>query len=82
MSGNVAADSLTASQMVGAVRSGSTSAPWNVAGFPCASVPAGIGSDGVPLSVQVVAPSGGEALILSVAAQLEDLRPWQRFSVR
>ena len=55
-------------------------APWNVAGFPAASVPAGMGPDGVPLSVQVVAPAGGDALVLSVAAQLEQLRPWPRLS--
>jgi amidase len=53
---------------------------WNVAGFPAASVPAGIGPGGVPLSVQVVAPAGAEALVLSVAAQIENLRPWPRFS--
>ena len=53
-------------------------APWNVAGFPAASIPAGIGSDGVPLSVQVVAPPNHEGVILSLALQLEELRPWQR----
>ena len=31
-------------------------------------------------SVQVVAPAGGDGLVLSVAAQLEQLRPWPRFS--
>jgi amidase len=51
---------------------------WNVAGFPAASVPAGIGTDGVPLGAQLVAPRGGEPLLLSVAAQLEELRPWPR----
>jgi amidase len=55
-------------------------APWNAAGFPAASVPAGIGPEGVPLSVQVVAPARNEALVLSVAALLEQLRPWQRLS--
>ena len=53
-------------------------APWNVAGFPAASIPAGIGPDGVPLSVQVVAPPNGEAVILALALQLETVRPWQR----
>jgi amidase len=50
--------------------------PWNLAGFPACSVPAGLGSDGIPLAVQLVAPPGGESLLLSVAAQLEQLRPW------
>lgn len=56
-------------------------ASWNVAGFPAASVPAGTGSDGIPLSVQVVGPAGSDALVLSVAAQLENLRPWRRASL-
>jgi amidase len=51
---------------------------WNLAGYPAAAVPAGIHPDGVPLSVQVVAPEGGESLVLSVAKQLEYLRPWPR----
>ena len=51
---------------------------WNLAGYPAAAVPAGIHPDGMPLSVQVVAPRGGEALVLSVARQLEGLRPWPR----
>jgi amidase len=32
----------------------------------------------MPLSVQLVAPEGGEGLLLSVARQLESLRPWAR----
>ncbi len=58
-------------------------ATWNLLGWPSASVPAGWHSTaGVPLGVQLVAPplaeAGGEALILSIALQLERLRPWQR----
>jgi amidase len=30
------------------------------------------------MSVQIVAPTGGEALLLSVAKQLEQARPWPR----
>lgn len=56
-------------------------APWNVAGFPAASIPAGKGSDGVPLSVQIVAPTNGEAMILALALQLERMRPWERLPV-
>ncbi|HEY8740505.1 MAG TPA: amidase, partial [Candidatus Dormibacteraeota bacterium] len=61
---------------------GSQQAPmtqaWNLANFPAASVPGGLTSDGFPLGVQVVAPRGGEELVLSLAAQLEQLRPWPR----
>jgi amidase len=44
------------------------------------TVPAGRHSKGTPLAVQLVARPGGEALLLSVAAQLEQLRPWVRLA--
>ncbi|MGI8608261.1 MAG: amidase [Candidatus Dormibacteria bacterium] len=52
--------------------------PWNVANFPAANVPGGLTADGFPLGVQVVTTQGGEELVLSIAAQLERLRPWPR----
>lgn len=52
-------------------------APWNMVGYPAMSVPAGVHPvTGTPLSVQLVAPDGGEALLLAVAVQLERLAPW------
>ena len=53
-------------------------APWNLAGWPAMIVPAGPDAGGRPLAVQLVAPPGGEALLLGLAAQLEQLRPWPR----
>lgn len=53
-------------------------APWNLARVPAAVVPAGVHSTGLPLSVQLVAGPGGEATVLSAAAQLESVRPWPR----
>jgi amidase len=53
-------------------------APWNLAGWPAMAVPAGLHPSGMPLSVQLVARPGGEALLLGVAAQLERVRPWPR----
>jgi amidase len=53
-------------------------APWNLAGWPAMSVPAGLDPAGLPVGVQLVAPPGGEARLLSVAAQLQQLRPWPR----
>jgi amidase len=50
---------------------------WNLPGLPAMSVPAGV-RDGLPIGVQFVAPRGGERLLLAVAAQLEQLRPWAR----
>jgi amidase len=49
---------------------------WNVTGQPAASVPAGLGSDGLPRAVQIVGRPGDEATLLSLAAQLEAARPW------
>ncbi|MFC7451347.1 amidase [Rhodococcus daqingensis] len=52
---------------------------WNLVGWPAATVPVGIHPEsGTPVGVQIAAPPGSEALILSVAAQLERLRPWTR----
>jgi amidase len=54
-------------------------APWNHAGYPAITVPAGVHPrTGTPLAVQLVAPDGGEPLLLGVAALLERLAPWPR----
>jgi amidase len=49
---------------------------WNVTGQPAASVPAGLGSDGLPRGVQIVGRANDEATLLSLAAQIEAERPW------
>ena len=54
------------------------SPPLNLVGFPAMSVPAGTSADGLPLGAQLAAGPGGEALLLSLARQLETLRPWPR----
>ncbi len=54
---------------------------WNVTGQPALAIPAGFTVEGLPLSVQLVGPPHSEALLLSVAAQLQDwtgARPPQR----
>jgi amidase len=48
--------------------------PWNLAGLPAISAPAP--SSGLPVGIQIVAAAGGENMILSIAAELERLRPW------
>lgn len=53
---------------------------WNVAGNPAASVPAGVGPDGLPLAVQFVGPTDGEPLLLSLSAQIEAAQPWQKLA--
>jgi amidase len=55
--------------------------PWNFAGYPAAVIPSGVHSDGLPLSIQLVAAAGADRVILSVAKQLESLRPWQRHAM-
>ncbi|HWX75734.1 MAG TPA: amidase family protein [Solirubrobacteraceae bacterium] len=49
---------------------------WNVTGQPAAAIPAGLGGDGLPRAVQAVARPNAEAVLLSLAAQLEAERPW------
>ncbi|MET3963034.1 amidase [Marmoricola sp. OAE513] len=49
---------------------------WNVTGNPAASVPTGIGEDGLPVAVQLVGRIGDETTLLSLSAQLEQVRPW------
>lgn len=46
---------------------------WNVTGQPAISVPAGRTDDGLPLAVQLVGRPDEEALLLALAAQLEDV---------
>ncbi len=45
--------------------------PSNLAGHPAMSVPFGIGDDGLPVGVQVLAPALGEERMFQVAAALE-----------
>ena len=68
-----------AASVVANVRYAPFAAPWNVASFPAMSVPAGVHPEtGTPLAVQLVARPGREALLLSLAATIERLRPWSR----
>jgi amidase len=50
--------------------------PWNVAGFPAASVPAGFTPEGLPLAVQLVALPGAERLLIALASQLQRADDW------
>jgi amidase len=49
---------------------------WNLTGQPAISIPAGFGSDGLPLSVQLVGRHGEEETLYSLAGQIEAARPW------
>ncbi|MEE1753885.1 amidase [Streptomyces sp. SP18CS02] len=50
--------------------------PWNVLGWPAVNVPAGLTAGGLPVGAQLLGPEGGEELLISLAAQLEDDRKW------
>jgi aspartyl-tRNA(Asn)/glutamyl-tRNA(Gln) amidotransferase subunit A len=52
----------------------------NLVGFPAISLPAGV-SDGLPLAVQIIAPSGEDALALRIARALEQAAPEYRVQV-
>ena len=49
---------------------------FNLTGQPAITIPAGLGSDGLPLSVQLVGRLGTEDLLYSVAGQIEAAAPW------
>ena len=47
--------------------------PFNLGGQPALVLPAGMSSHGVPLGVQIAAPHGQDATVISLGAQLEEL---------
>lgn len=49
---------------------------FNITGQPAVSVPAGLGADGVPLGVQLVAAHGDERTLLALATQIEQATGW------
>lgn len=49
---------------------------FNATGQPAITLPLFHGEDGLPLAVQLVGEPLGEALLLSLAAQLEAAQPW------
>jgi amidase len=49
---------------------------FNLTGQPSITVPAGVGSDGLPLSVQLVGRHGAEDVLYSLAGQIEAAEPW------
>jgi amidase len=54
--------------------------PWtpafNLTGQPAISLPAGFDADGLPTAIQLVAAPGAEALLYSLAGELERADPW------
>jgi len=50
--------------------------PFNLTGWPAASVPCGFNSIGLPVALQIVAGPRQDALCLRAAAAFETLQPW------
>ena len=51
--------------------------PWNVLGWPSVNVPAGF-IEGLPIGSQLMGPACSEALLISLAAELEASEKWFR----
>ncbi len=48
----------------------------NLTGLPAMSLPLHWSEGGLPIGVQAIGPPAGDALLLSLAAQIEAARPW------
>ena len=50
--------------------------PFNMTGWPAASVPCGFNSEGLPVALQIVAGPRQDGLCLAASAAFEALEPW------
>ncbi|MEO7078954.1 MAG: amidase family protein, partial [Rhodococcus sp. (in: high G+C Gram-positive bacteria)] len=50
--------------------------PWNVLGWPSVNIPAGFTMNGLPIGMQLMGHESSEPLLVSVAAQLENVLQW------
>jgi amidase len=57
-------------------RRGGFTMPWDFTGQPAISLPLHWNDEGLPIGVQFVAPAWREDVLIRLAAQLEQARPW------
>jgi amidase len=57
-------------------RIGAFTLPFNATGQPAISLPLHWTDEGLPVGVQLVAAIGGEQILLTLAAELEQAAPW------
>ncbi len=50
--------------------------PYNVVGAPAMSIPGAWSTAGLPIGAQFGGAVGGEAALLGLAYELEEVRPW------
>jgi aspartyl-tRNA(Asn)/glutamyl-tRNA(Gln) amidotransferase subunit A len=53
--------------------------PFNMTGHAAISLPAGLGDDGLPVGIQLVAERGADRMLLRVAQAFERARPYPRW---
>ncbi len=63
--------------LAGILPIGAFTAPFNASGQPAASFPMGLDPEGLPMGAQLVGGKHADALVLQVAAQLEEALPFR-----
>jgi amidase len=52
---------------------------WNLTGQPALSIPFGFDEERRPLGIQLVGRPGAEGVLIRLAVQIEEARPWRGF---